>query len=47
VTGHPAVFATLTAPSLGVVHAHLLGPDGKPLRCHPRRDRPVCEHGNP
>jgi len=46
VTGHPAVFATLTAPSFGVVHAHLLGPDGKPLRCHPRRDRPVCEHGN-
>jgi len=45
VTGHPAVFATLTAPSFGVVHAHLLGPDGKSLRCHPRRDRPVCEHG--
>ena len=46
VMGHPAVFATLTAPSFGVVHAHLLGPDGKPLRCHPRRDRPVCQHGN-
>jgi hypothetical protein len=45
VTGHPAVFATLTAPSFGVVHAHVLGPDGTPLRCHPRRDRPVCEHG--
>jgi len=45
VTGHPAVFATLTAPSFGVVHAHLLGPAGQPLRCHPRRDRPVCEHG--
>jgi hypothetical protein len=45
VTGHPAVFATLTAPSFGVVHAHILGPDGQPLRCHPRRDRPVCEHG--
>jgi hypothetical protein len=45
VTGHPAVFATLTAPSFGVVHAHILGPDGQPLRCHPRRERPVCRHG--
>jgi hypothetical protein len=45
VTGHPALFATLTAPSFGVVHAHVLGPDGTPLRCHARRDRPVCEHG--
>jgi hypothetical protein len=45
VTGHPAVFATLTAPSFGVVHAHVLGPDGQPLRCHPRRDRPLCRHG--
>jgi len=47
VMGHPAVFATLTAPSFGVVHAHLLGPDGQPVRCHPRRERPVCQHGNP
>ncbi len=47
VTGHPAVFATLTAPSFGVVHTHILGPDGQPLRCHPRRDRPVCQHGVP
>jgi hypothetical protein len=47
VAGHPAVFATLTAPSFGVVHAHVLGPDGQPLRCHPRRDRPVCRHGVP
>jgi hypothetical protein len=45
VTGHPALFATLTAPSFGIVHAHILGPDGQPLRCHPRRDRPVCRHG--
>jgi replication initiator protein RepSA len=44
-TGHPAVFATLTAPSFGIVHTHVLGPDGEPLRCHPRRERPVCEHG--
>jgi hypothetical protein len=47
VTGHPALFATLTAPSFGVVHAHVLGPDGKPLRCHARRDGPVCQHGMP
>jgi len=45
VMGHPAVFATLTAPGFGPVHAHLLGPDGEPVRCHPRRERPVCEHG--
>jgi hypothetical protein len=45
VTGHPAVFATLTAPSFGIVHTHVLGPDGAPLRCHPRRERPLCEHG--
>jgi hypothetical protein len=45
ITGHPAVFATLTAPSFGVVHAYVLGKDGEPLRCHPRRDRPVCRHG--
>jgi hypothetical protein len=45
VVGHPALFATLTAPSFGVVHAHVLGTDGQPLRCHPRRDRPVCRHG--
>src|SRR5687767_8684265 len=25
VAGHPAVFATLTAPSFGIVHAHVLG----------------------
>jgi hypothetical protein len=47
VAGHPAVFATMTAPSFGVVHAQILGPDGTPLRCHARRDRPVCEHGVP
>jgi len=47
VIGHPAVFATLTAPSFGVVHAHLLGSDGQPLRCRPRRGAPVCAHGNP
>jgi hypothetical protein len=42
VTGHPAVFATLTAPSFGSVHGVRRGG-----LCRPRRDRPVCEHGRP
>ena len=46
VAGHPLVFVTLTAPSFGLVHAHAAGPDGKPRRCRPRRDAPVCAHGN-
>jgi hypothetical protein len=45
VAGHPAVFATLTAPSFGAVHAHLLDADGRPRCCRPRRDAPVCRHG--
>jgi hypothetical protein len=45
VAGHPAVFATLTAPSFGAVHAHLLDADGRPRRCRPRRGAPVCGHG--
>src|SRR5919112_614222 len=45
VTGHPAIFATLTAPSFGVVHGHLQDADGHPQRCRPRRDAPVCPHG--
>jgi hypothetical protein len=45
VIGHPALFASLTAPSFGVVHKQLLGPDGEPVRCRPRRDAPVCPHG--
>jgi Replication initiator protein, pSAM2 len=42
---HPAVFVTFTAPSFGVVHTRRLGPGGKPRRCRPRRDAPVCVHG--
>jgi hypothetical protein len=42
VTTHPAVFATLTAPSFGPVHGRRRGG-----LCRPRRDRPVCEHGRP
>jgi len=45
VTAHPFVFATLTAPSFGHVHTCPLGKDGKPKRCRPRRDVPVCPHG--
>jgi hypothetical protein len=45
VAEHPAVFVTLTAPSFGVVHTRPIGPNGKPRRCRPRRDAPVCEHG--
>jgi hypothetical protein len=44
VVGHPAVFVTLTAPSFGTVHTRPLAPDGKPRRCRPRRDAPVCQH---
>jgi hypothetical protein len=45
VVEHPALFVTLTAPSFGLVHTRPLGPDGKPKRCRPRRDAPVCSHG--
>jgi Replication initiator protein, pSAM2 len=46
VSAHPCVFATLTAPSFGPVHARRMR--GKTvLPCRPRRDRDDCrcEHG--
>jgi hypothetical protein len=46
VTGHPCVFATLTAPSFGPVHARRMR--GKTvLPCRPRRDAKArrCPHG--
>lgn len=46
VSGHPRVFATFTAPSFGAVHAHRER-NGTTLPCRPRRNRPVCEHGEP
>ncbi|SNR97376.1 hypothetical protein SAMN05216276_100264 [Streptosporangium subroseum] len=46
VSGHPRVFATFTAPSFGSVYAHR-EKGGKTLPCRPRRDRPVCAHGQP
>jgi len=42
VAEHPAVFATLTAPSFGPVHGLRRGSP-----CRPRRDKPVCPHGRP
>ncbi len=46
VSQHPAVSVTLTAPSFGLVHRGP-GRDGQPVRCRPRHDRPVCQHGQP
>ena len=34
VVEHPALFATLTAPSFGPVHCRRVAPDGQPLPCH-------------
>jgi hypothetical protein len=45
VASHPAVFATLTAPSFGPVHRGPRRPADQPPQCRPRRGRPVCEHG--
>ncbi len=47
VASHPAVFATLTAPSFGPVHRGPRRPGGQPPQCRPRRGRPLCEHGMP
>jgi hypothetical protein len=46
VAAHPCVFATLTAPSFGPVHARRERA-GKVLPCRPRRDasKRVCPHG--
>ena len=43
VAGHPLLFATLTAPSFGPVHARMRGNDT--VLCHPRRRPEVCTHG--
>ncbi|GAA3447655.1 replication initiator [Planomonospora venezuelensis] len=54
VRSHPAVFATLTAPSFGPVHSrdvrHCLCRDKsrctcRTAPCHARRDAPTCPHG--
>jgi len=42
VSDHPCTFATLTAPTFGLVHGiRDKGP------CRARRDKPVCSHGRP
>lgn len=45
VATHPAVFATLTAPSFGPVHARRVRPDGRVHPCRPRRKPDTCPHG--
>jgi hypothetical protein len=46
-TGHPCVFATLTAPGFGPVHSIRTGRGGQTLPCRPRRDahQRRCPHG--
>jgi hypothetical protein len=46
VATHPCVFATLTAPSFGPVHARR-EKNGLIVACHPRRGYPACPHGRP
>lgn len=45
VSGHPAVFATVTAPSFGIVHAHRTTKRGKAAPCRARRQPDYCRHG--
>jgi len=46
VATHPCVFATLTAPSFGPVHARR-EKNGRIIACHPRRGDPACPDGRP
>jgi hypothetical protein len=45
VAGHPAMFATFTAPSFGYVHTRREGKGGAILACRPRRKENRCQHG--
>jgi hypothetical protein len=56
VAAHPAVFATMTAPSFGPVHTRVVRRhtctdrrrcDCRPEPCHARRDATTCEHEQP
>ena len=56
VATHPAVFATFTAPSFGLVHTRPIRQHTctdksrcrcRPQPCHARRDPGRCEHGRP
>ncbi|GHE54774.1 replication initiation protein [Streptomyces longispororuber] len=46
VSGHPRVFATLTAPGFGPVHTRRER-DGRVRACRPRRAGDSCPHGKP
>lgn len=45
VAGHPAVFATFTAPGFGIVHTRRTSTSGKAIACRPRRKPEPCPHG--
>jgi hypothetical protein len=56
VSAHPAVFATFTAPSFGLVHSRVIKTHAcadrscctcLALPCHARRDAGLCPHGRP
>jgi hypothetical protein len=56
VSSHPAVFATFTAPSFGLVHSRRIKTHAcadrsgclcLALPCHARRDAGICPHGRP
>jgi hypothetical protein len=47
VTGHPAAFVTLTAPSFGPVHTQRASKKGQALPCRPRRKGALCQHARP
>jgi hypothetical protein len=44
VSSHPAIFATLTAPSFGTVHSAF---HDRPRPCTPARPKARCPHGRP
>ncbi|MGW5363055.1 replication initiator [Actinopolymorpha pittospori] len=45
VSGHPAVFATTTAPGFGIVHTTRTTKKGQPAPCRARRTPELCPHG--
>ena len=55
VSSHPAVFATFTAPSFGLVHSRVVTTHTcrdrtrcrRPQPCHIRRNHGTCQHGQP
>lgn len=47
VAEHPMVFATLTAPSFGLVHSAKKPGTVGSTRCRPRRTKQLCPHGRP